>query len=179
VQPDDNDGLSRSVLDGFSRSIVRWDIRTSMTEADVERILERARERFPQARPRVISDNGPQFIARDFKEFICLSGMTHVRTSPFYRNPTARSNAGIQSLKAERLRPGCPLSLQDARRLVSRYVEQHNPLRLHSAFGLRHPAGHARRSAAGNLGGAKSQAGSRPPRASASSIILWASALDA
>ena len=25
-----------------------------------------------------------QFIAKDFKEFIRISGMTHVRTSPFY-----------------------------------------------------------------------------------------------
>jgi transposase InsO family protein len=29
-------------------------------------------------------DNGPQFVAKDFKEFIRISGMTHVRTSPFY-----------------------------------------------------------------------------------------------
>ncbi|RMH74632.1 MAG: transposase, partial [Calditrichaeota bacterium] len=34
-------------------------------------------------RPRIISDNGPQFISRAFKEFIRLSGMTHVRTSPY------------------------------------------------------------------------------------------------
>ena len=27
-------------------------------------------------KPRVISDNGPQFIAKDFKEFIRISGMT-------------------------------------------------------------------------------------------------------
>ena len=57
-----------------------------MTERDVEIILERAKEKYPAARPRIISDNGPQFIAKDFKEFIRLSGMTHVRTSPFYPN---------------------------------------------------------------------------------------------
>ena len=37
-----------------------------------------------EARPRIISDNGPQFIACDFKEFIRISGMTQVCTSPFY-----------------------------------------------------------------------------------------------
>ena len=51
-----------------------------MTEADIEIILERAKEKYPSAKPRIISDNGPQFIAWDFKEFIRLSGMTHVRT---------------------------------------------------------------------------------------------------
>jgi putative transposase len=34
-------------------------------------------------KPRVISDNGPQFIAKDFKDFIRISGVTHVRTSPY------------------------------------------------------------------------------------------------
>ena len=29
---------------------------------------------WPEARPRIISDNGPQFIAKDFKEFIRISG---------------------------------------------------------------------------------------------------------
>jgi len=63
-----------------------------MTEADIEVILERAKELHPEARPRIISDNGPQFIAKYFKEFIRISGMTHVRTSPF--NRTEKSNAG-------------------------------------------------------------------------------------
>ena len=56
-----------SILDGFSRYIVHWEIRPQMTEKDVEIILQRARERFPDARPRIISDNGSQFIAKDFK----------------------------------------------------------------------------------------------------------------
>jgi hypothetical protein len=47
-----------------------WDLRESMTEADIEIILERTKEFHPEARPRIISDNGPQFIAKDFKEFI-------------------------------------------------------------------------------------------------------------
>ena len=34
--------------------------------------------------PRIIGDNGPQFIAKDFKAFIGFSGMTHVRASPYY-----------------------------------------------------------------------------------------------
>ena len=38
-----------------------------MTEADIEVILERAKELHPEARPRVISDNGPQFIAKDLE----------------------------------------------------------------------------------------------------------------
>ena len=61
-----------------------------MKEADIERIVERAKEKYPEAKPRIISDNGPQFMARDFKEFIRISEMTHVRTSPFYPQSNGR-----------------------------------------------------------------------------------------
>jgi putative transposase len=44
-----------SILDGYSRFLVHWDLRESMTEADIEIILERAKERYPGLRPRVIS----------------------------------------------------------------------------------------------------------------------------
>lgn len=124
-----------SVLDGYSRSIVHWDIGELMTEAEVELILQRARERFPEAKPRIISDNGPQFIAKDFKEFIRISGMTHVKTSPFYPQSNGKIERWHQSLKQECIRPGVPLSLEDARRLVAGYIDYYNQVRLHSALG--------------------------------------------
>jgi len=46
-----------SVLDGYTRSIVHWDLRESMTEAEIEIIPQRAREKNPEAKPRIISDN--------------------------------------------------------------------------------------------------------------------------
>ena len=128
-----------SVLEGYSRFLVHWEIRESMTEAEVEIILQRAREKFPQASPRLISDNGPQFIARDFKQFIRLCGMTHVKTSPSYPQSNGKIERWHKSLKAECVRPGVPLSIEDARRLVSRYVDHYNTVRLHSAIGYLTP----------------------------------------
>ena len=64
-----------SILDGFSRYILNWDIRESMTEAEIEVFLQGAKKKCPDAGPRIMSDNGAQFIARDFKEFIRISGM--------------------------------------------------------------------------------------------------------
>src|SRR5205807_8767819 len=84
---------------------------------------------------RIISDNGPQFIARDFKEFIRISGMTHVRTSPYYPQSNGKIERWHKSLKGECIRPGTPLSLEDARRLVEGYVEHYNDVRLNSAIG--------------------------------------------
>jgi putative transposase len=129
-----------SVLDGFSRFIVHWDLRESMTEADIEIILEAAKEKYSQARPQIISDNGPQFVARDFKEFIRISGMTHVRTSRNYPQSNGKIERWHKSLKGECIRPGTPLTPDDARRLIQRYVEHYNTMRLHSAIGFVTPA---------------------------------------
>jgi transposase InsO family protein len=124
-----------SVLDGYSRSLVHWEIRETMKEVEVETILQRARECHPGVTPRIITDNGPQFIARDFKEFIRLCGMTHVRTSPYYPQSNGKKERWYKTLKTECIRPQTPLSLEDARRIVARWVLHYNTIRLHSAVG--------------------------------------------
>lgn len=129
-----------TILDGCSRFIVHWDIRERMTEADVETIVQRAREAYPDAHPRIISDNGPQFIARDFKEFVRLAGMTHVRTSPYYPQSNGKMERWYQTLKVTTIRPQPPGSLDEARQLVTRFVAYYNQRRLHSAIGYVAPA---------------------------------------
>jgi putative transposase len=129
-----------SVLDGCSRFLVHRELRAAMTELDVEIVLQRARERYPGTSPRIITDNGPQFIAKDFKEFIRLAGLTHVKTSPYYPQSNGKIERWHQSLKADCLRPGCPLSQQNATRLIERFVNHYNTVRLHSAIGYVTPA---------------------------------------
>jgi transposase InsO family protein len=129
-----------SFLDGCSRFIIHWEIREQMAETDVEIILQRAKEKYPEARPQIISDNGPQFIAKDFKEFIRISGMTHVRTSPYYPQSNGKLEGFHKTIKTECIRPGIPLSLDDARRIVEEYIQHYNTVRLHSALGYVTPA---------------------------------------
>ena len=120
-----NQGSEKTEI-ALGRFIVHREIREQMTERDIETIVQRAREAFPHARPRIISDNGPQFIAKDFKEFIRQCGMTHVKTSPHYPQSNGKIERWHQSLKCECIRPGTPLSLEDARRLVGEYVAHYN-----------------------------------------------------
>jgi len=129
-----------SILDGYSRAIIHWEIRESMTEHDVQIILQRAHELYPDAKPRLISDNGPQFISRDLKELIRTLGMTHVRISPGYPQSNGKIERWHQSLKRECYRPKTPLSLDDARREVRAFVDYYNHNRLHSAIGYVAPA---------------------------------------
>ena len=129
-----------SILDGYSRYIVHWEIRETMTEADVETIVQRAHEAYPDARPRIISDNGPQFVARDFKTFIRFAGMTHVRTSPYYPQSNGKLERYHRTIKGDAVRPKAPASLDEAKRVVTEFVEHYNNVRLHSAIGYVAPA---------------------------------------
>jgi putative transposase len=128
-----------SILDGCSRYLVHWEIRPQMEEIDVETIVQRAHEKFPGEHPRIITDNGPQFIAKDFKEFIRIAGMTHVKTSPYYPQSNGKMERWYQTLKGDCIRVQVPLSLEDARRIVADFVAYYNDVRLHSAIGYLTP----------------------------------------
>ena len=129
-----------SVLDGFSRYIVHWELRETMKELDVELVIAKAIEKHPGVSPRIISDNGPQFIAKDFKEFVRVYGLTHVRTSPYYPQSNGKLERWHGSLKAECIRPSCPATREEAQKRIEKYVNHYNHVRLHSAIGYTTPA---------------------------------------
>lgn len=128
-----------SILDGYSRFIVHWEIRENMKEGVVETIIQRAREQYPNERPRIITDNGPQLIAKDFKELIRICGMTHVKTSPYYPQSNGKIERFHRTLKGDCIRTQVPLSQEEAIRLVTNYVAHYNDTRLHSAIGYISP----------------------------------------
>ena len=129
-----------SVLDGASRAILAWDIRPQMREADAEIVIQRAREAYPAARPRIITDNGPQFVAKDFKEFIRLWQTTHVFCSPYHPQSNGKLERFHRTLKEDAIRPKTPLTLEDAKRIVGAFIDHYNTVRLHSALGYVTPA---------------------------------------
>jgi hypothetical protein len=74
-------------------------------------------ERLPSKRRNVLAArrrrnrNGLGFWRRrEFKEFIRISGMTHVRTSPFYPQSNGKIERWHKSLKREYIRPLTPLT---------------------------------------------------------------------
>jgi transposase InsO family protein len=121
-----------SVLDGYSRFIVHWEIRESMTERDVETIVQRALEQYPDEKRRIISENGPQFIARDFKEFIRLESITHVRTRFYYRQSNGKIDRWHGSVKQERA-TGVARFARGTQTYLNAYADHSNTVCLHSA----------------------------------------------
>jgi transposase InsO family protein len=66
--------------------------------------------------------------------------MTHVRTAPYYPQSNGKLERYHKTIKGDAIRPGQPSTLEDARALVTRFVEHYNTVRLHSAIGYITPA---------------------------------------
>ena len=123
-----------TVLDGASRYVVAHELRAHMQEYDVEIVLQRAMERFPEASPRIISDNGSQFISKEFKEFIRYSGFSHVRTRVRYPESNGKLERFHGTIKQEEIRRRAYTDISDARRRIAAFVEYYNTRRLHGAI---------------------------------------------
>jgi len=123
-----------SLLDGCSRYIVHHELRTNMTETDVEITIERAREKFPNVNPRIISDNGPQFVSKEFKEYIRSCQLEHVFTSPYHPQSNGKLERFYRTIKSEEIRKNSYLTLEDARKRIEQYIIYYNTVRLHSAI---------------------------------------------
>jgi putative transposase len=124
-----------SVLDGYSRAIVHMEIRETMKGQEVDTVVQRALEKHLGHKPRIISDNGPQFIPKDFKQFIRLAGITHIRTSPCYPQSNGKLERWHGTLNGEHFRDKSPRDVEEARRVVGNFVAHYNEVRLHSVLG--------------------------------------------
>ncbi len=125
-----------AVLDGCSRAIVAWDIRPTMREIDAEIVIQKARETYPDARPRIITDQGSQFKGREFKSFVAQWQASHVMTSPYYPQSNGKLERFHKTLKDQAIRPLTPLNAEEAKRITGDFIEYYNNTRLHSAIGF-------------------------------------------
>lgn len=123
-----------SVLDGFSRYLLHFELRKSMTELDIALVLQRAMEKYPEAKPRLISDNGKQFVAHEFKKFLNDADFTHVRTSPMYPQSNGKIERFHRSLSEECISTSSFIDMDDAKEQFTAFVGYYNDKRLHSSL---------------------------------------------
>ena len=100
-----------------------------MTERYVEMVLKREKGKYPVTRSRIISDNGPQFFAKDFKEFVRVLGMTHVRTSPYYPQSNWKLELWHKTIKGECVLQGSHFLFRKRRELVEKCINHYNDYR--------------------------------------------------
>ncbi len=68
------------MLDGYSRFLLDWELMPDMLGCSVEDFVQRVKDKYPLATPTLITDNGCEFVSRDFKTLLHKIDIQHVRT---------------------------------------------------------------------------------------------------
>jgi len=128
------------MLDGYSRYLLEWELMTDMLGGSVETFVQRVKEKYPYARPKLIHDNGSQFISHDFKRLLQKLEIQQI----FTRRNHPQTNGKIERLngtvKQEALRPGQPCDFQEAWEILNKYSYEYNHQRLHAGISFLRPA---------------------------------------
>lgn len=127
-----------TVLDAYSRYVVHWELLTSMRAADVRLVIQAALER-TGASPQIVSDNGSQFTAKDFKQLIRLFKFEHIRIRTYHPESNGRIERFHRTTR-EALEDVELENLGRARELLGRWVEHYNEKRLHASLFYLPPA---------------------------------------
>ena len=134
-----------TILDDFSRYIIAWKLCTTMRAQDVTETLELGltASGCDSARvlhkPKLLSDNGPPYIASELAEWIDANGMSHVRGAPLHPQTQGKIERWHQTLKNRILLENYFLP-GDLERQIEAFVEYYNHRRHHESLGNVTPA---------------------------------------
>jgi transposase InsO family protein len=127
-----------TVLDAYSRYVVHWELLATMTAADVRYVIQHALE-VTRAHPRVVTDNGTQFRAAEFKDLVRRFAVEHIRIRTYHPESNGLVERFHRSTR-EALGDEALRTFERARTLVSEWVGHYNETRLHAALGYLPPA---------------------------------------
>jgi putative transposase len=128
-----------TVLDDFSRYIIAWKLCTSMAAADVTETLEAAlaASGCDQAKvlhqPRLLSDNGPCYVADDLAKWLDEKRIAHVRGAPCHPQTQGKIERWHQTLKNRILLEHYYLP-GDLEAQIEAFVEHYNHQRYHESL---------------------------------------------
>jgi len=122
------------ILDGFSRKMLNWRLCENMSGINAEILVAETKEQYPAAKNvRLISDNGSQFISKDFEELLALLEFGHTRASANHPQSNGKLERFNRTLKTEHVRRSAYINYKDACVRMARWIAYYNSERLHSA----------------------------------------------
>lgn len=128
-----------TVIDDHSRYVVAWRLSTTMTAKDAEATLRMALDNVGiekikvRYRPRLLSDNGSAFIAKDFAQFLQRHHIDHVRGRPYHPMTQGKIERWHLSLK-------CVINLDhydfpwELLAAIEEYIPHYNEVRFHESI---------------------------------------------
>jgi len=127
-----------TVLDAYSRYVVHWELLATMAAADVRYVIQHALER-TGAHPRLVTDNGPQFTAAEFRELVRRFAVEHIRIRAYHPESNGLVERFHRSTR-EALGDEGLRTFARAQTLVAEWVRHYNEVRLHAGLGYLPPA---------------------------------------
>jgi len=127
------------MLDGFSRFLLHWELMTDMTGLSVELFTQRTIDKYPEARPMVIHDNGSQFISHDFKCILSENNCIDVPTRRKHPETNGKAERFVGLVRTEALRPNSPAYYSEGIKVIENFVDQYNNNRYHAGIGYLKP----------------------------------------
>jgi len=129
-----------TVLDDYSRKILAWKLGSTMRAEDVIETLDLARAATGvdrvrvERRPRLLSDNGSCYIAKDLAAYLQIHGLGHTRGRPYHPMTQGKIERYHRSMKNV-VRLENYYTPWELERAIARFVDYYNHQRLHEALG--------------------------------------------
>jgi transposase InsO family protein len=127
-----------TVLDAYSRYVVHWELLTTMHASDIRLVIQHALEA-TKATPDVVTDNGSQFTAKEFKDLIRRFVFKHIRIRWYHPESNGLVERFHRSTR-EALGDAELRNLSQARELIGEWIQEYNEKRLHAGLGYLTPA---------------------------------------
>jgi putative transposase len=128
-----------TVIDGYSRYVVHWELLTTMCAADVRLVIQHALESQQLKDVEIVSDNGSQFTSADFKALVRRFELQHIRIRTYHPESNGTIERFHRSTR-EALEDKDLRNLSRARELIAQWVTHYNETRLHAALQYLPPA---------------------------------------
>lgn len=134
-----------TILDDYSRYILAWRLCTTMAASDVSDTLDDAlsftglNQVKVKHKPRLLSDNGPSYIASDLADYLDDKGMGHTRGRPYHPQTQGKIERWHRSLKNQILLENYYLP-GDLEQRIGEFVDYYNHERYHESLNNLTPA---------------------------------------
>ncbi len=128
-----------TILDDYSRFILAWRLCTTMAASDVSDTLDDALDFTGldqvqvKHKPRLLSDNGPSYIASDLADYLDDKGMDHTRGRPYHPQTQGKIERWHRSLKNQILLENYYLP-GDLEQRIGEFVDYYNHERYHESL---------------------------------------------